>query len=103
MSVCSPLNVSRALLTQFRAVPMGVLSVLPGGPEVGKQLVSNPIIRKVDITAGTSTGRQLGGIVGSNLASFTAELGGKVCKTAYGMRGRLLTELKGTNRSIRRC
>ncbi|KAH8094887.1 aldehyde dehydrogenase [Cristinia sonorae] len=58
-------------------LPMGVLSVLPGGPETGKALASNPLVRKVDITAGTNTGRQLGGIVGSNLASFTAELGGK--------------------------
>ena len=57
---------------------MGVLSVLPGGPATGKHLASNPLVRKVDITAGTQTGRQLGGIVGSNLASFTAELGGKV-------------------------
>lgn len=29
--------------------------------------------------AGTSTGRALGSIVGSNLAAYTAELGGKVC------------------------
>ncbi|EGO02064.1 hypothetical protein SERLA73DRAFT_71210 [Serpula lacrymans var. lacrymans S7.3] len=59
-------------------VPSGVLTVLPGfGPTTGKELVSHPLIRKVDITAGTSTGRALGGVVGSNLASYTAELGGK--------------------------
>lgn len=45
---------------------------------LGKEIVSDPILRKVDITAGTTTGRDLGSIVGSNLASFTAELGGKV-------------------------
>ncbi|KAI0747321.1 aldehyde dehydrogenase [Irpex lacteus] len=59
-------------------VPTEVLSVLPGyGRTVGKEIVSNPIIRKVDITAGTNTGRELGSIVGNNLATFTAELGGK--------------------------
>ncbi|KIK67819.1 hypothetical protein GYMLUDRAFT_68842 [Collybiopsis luxurians FD-317 M1] len=59
-------------------VPPGVLSVLPGfGHTVGKAIVNNPIIRKVDITAGTATGRTLGSIVGSNLAAYTAELGGK--------------------------
>jgi len=52
--------------------------VLPGpGATTGKELVSHPLIRKVDITAGTDTGRALGGIVGGNLAVFTAELGGK--------------------------
>ncbi|KAI0265796.1 aldehyde dehydrogenase, partial [Gloeopeniophorella convolvens] len=59
-------------------VPSGVLSVLPGpGATTGKELISHPLLRKVDITAGTATGRALGSIVGGNLASLTAELGGK--------------------------
>ncbi|KAI0921594.1 hypothetical protein AcV5_000853 [Taiwanofungus camphoratus] len=59
-------------------VPPGVLSVLPGyGRTIGREIVSNSSIRKVDITAGTDTGRALGSLVGSNLAAFTAELGGK--------------------------
>ncbi|KAI0677370.1 aldehyde dehydrogenase [Trametes maxima] len=59
-------------------VPAGVLQVLPGhGRTVGKMLVSDPVIRKVDITAGTDTGRAIGSIVGANLAHYTAELGGK--------------------------
>ncbi|KAI0249943.1 aldehyde dehydrogenase [Lactifluus subvellereus] len=59
-------------------VPSGVLSVLPGpGSTTGKELVSHPLVRKVDITAGTATGRALGSIVGGNMAAFTAELGGK--------------------------
>ncbi|RPD66987.1 aldehyde dehydrogenase [Lentinus tigrinus ALCF2SS1-7] len=59
-------------------VPQGVLQVLPGyGRTVGKMLVSDPTVRKVDITAGTETGRSIGRIVGQNLASYTAELGGK--------------------------
>ncbi|PPR04034.1 hypothetical protein CVT24_010609, partial [Panaeolus cyanescens] len=59
-------------------VPPGVLSVLPGyGHKTGKAIIEHPWIRKVDITAGTQTGRTLGSIVGNNLASYTAELGGK--------------------------
>ncbi|KAI0034111.1 aldehyde dehydrogenase [Vararia minispora EC-137] len=59
-------------------VPRGVLSVLPGfGATTGKELISHPLIKKVDITAGTATGRAIGSIVGSNLAHYTAELGGK--------------------------
>ncbi|KAH8830407.1 aldehyde dehydrogenase domain-containing protein [Flagelloscypha sp. PMI_526] len=63
-------------------VPAGVLSVLPGyGHTAGKDIVSHPLIRHVDVTAGTQTGRSLGSIVGHNLASYTAELGGKVSIT----------------------
>jgi hypothetical protein len=40
----------RRCLTIHR-VPSGVLSVLPGpGATIGKELVSHPLIRKVDIT-----------------------------------------------------
>ncbi|CAL1701213.1 unnamed protein product [Somion occarium] len=67
-----------AELTAEAGVPPGVLSVLPGyGRTIGKEIVSHPLIRKVDITAGTSTGRELGSLVGGNLAAYTAELGGK--------------------------
>ena len=84
--------------TLTSTVPPGVLSILPGyGRKTGKEIVQNPLVRKVDITvrplfflfintivlivikAGTETGRALGSIVGFNLAAFTAELGGKVC------------------------
>ncbi|EMD40926.1 hypothetical protein CERSUDRAFT_80579 [Gelatoporia subvermispora B] len=65
-------------------VPFGALSVLPGyGRTIAKTLASDPMVRKVDITAGTDTGRILGGIVGSNLAAFTAELGGKAPIIVY--------------------
>jgi acyl-CoA reductase-like NAD-dependent aldehyde dehydrogenase len=67
-----------AKIAEEAGVPPGVLNVLPGrGSSTGTDIVSNPLIRKVDITAGTSTGRSIGSIVGANLASFTAELGGK--------------------------
>ncbi|KAG2060133.1 aldehyde dehydrogenase [Suillus hirtellus] len=67
-----------ASLTQEAGLPDGVLTILPGyGHTTGKQLATHPLVRKVDITAGTRTGRALGAIVGSNLSAFTAELGGK--------------------------
>lgn len=59
-------------------LPDGVFSVLPGyGPITGKALVSNRLVRKVDVTGGTEAGRSIGQIVGGNLAKYTAELGGK--------------------------
>ncbi|KAK0243001.1 aldehyde dehydrogenase [Armillaria nabsnona] len=67
-----------AKMAEEAGVPAGVLTVLPGfGQTTGKAIICNPLIRKVDVTAGTQTGRVMGSIVGSNLASFTAELGGK--------------------------
>ncbi|KAJ3986669.1 aldehyde dehydrogenase domain-containing protein [Lentinula detonsa] len=75
----APLTVLEfAKMAADAGVPSGVLSVIPGfGHTVGKAIVSHPFIRKVDVTAGTKTGRTLGSIVGSNLAAYTAELGGK--------------------------
>ncbi|KAI1371573.1 aldehyde dehydrogenase [Hypoxylon crocopeplum] len=59
-------------------VPDGVFSVLPGyGATTGKALVQHSLVRKVDVTGGTTSGRAIGGIVGGNLARYTAELGGK--------------------------
>ncbi|TQV98919.1 hypothetical protein V2A60_007384 [Cordyceps javanica] len=59
-------------------VPEGVFVVLPGlGATVGRALVSHRLVRKVDVTGGTSAGRAIGSIVGGNLARYTAELGGK--------------------------
>jgi acyl-CoA reductase-like NAD-dependent aldehyde dehydrogenase len=44
-------NLEYARLSSRRKVPSGVLSVLPGpGATTGKELVSHPLIRKVDIT-----------------------------------------------------
>ncbi|KAG6878593.1 hypothetical protein C0993_003048 [Termitomyces sp. T159_Od127] len=59
-------------------IPAGVLTVLPGiGATVGKAIISHPHVRKVDVTASTETGRAVGRVAGTNIASFTAELGGK--------------------------
>lgn len=59
-------------------LPDGVFTVLPGlGATTGKALVSHPLVRKVDVTGGTTAGKAIGSIVGGNLARYTAELGGK--------------------------
>ncbi|KXN89547.1 NAD/NADP-dependent betaine aldehyde dehydrogenase [Leucoagaricus sp. SymC.cos] len=72
-----------AELAAEAGIPEGVLTILPGlGPVTGREIVEHPLIRKADITASTQTGRSIGRIVGGNLASFTAELGGKVISIA---------------------
>ncbi|GAA6040903.1 hypothetical protein JCM8097_003179 [Rhodosporidiobolus ruineniae] len=78
-SELAPLTVLElAKICQSAGLPDGVLSILPGyGLITGKALVEDPRIKKVDLTGGTAGGRAIGEIVGRNLASYTAELGGK--------------------------
>ncbi|KAH9938377.1 aldehyde dehydrogenase [Fomitopsis serialis] len=78
-SEAAPLSVLQfAEMSLIAGVPPGVLNVLPGyGKTIVPELASHPLVRKVDITAGTKTGRAIGKLVGSNLAEYTAELGGK--------------------------
>lgn len=65
-------------LMKEAGLPDGVFSVLPGyGATTGRALVSHPLVKKVDVTGGTPSGRAIGAIAGGNLAKFTAELGGK--------------------------
>ena len=59
-------------------LPDGVFNVVPGlGPLAGQVLCKHPLIRKVDLTGGTSTGRAVGAAAGANLAGVISELGGK--------------------------
>lgn len=52
--------------------------MIPGlGPLTGQVLCSHPLVRKVDLTGGTSTGRVVGAAAGNNLAGVITELGGK--------------------------
>ncbi|KAG8904024.1 hypothetical protein FRB99_002366 [Tulasnella sp. 403] len=77
-SELAPISVLElAEMAREAGIPPEVLTILPGGAEVAKTLVADPLVKKVDVTAGTATGKAIGSVVGHNLASFTAELGGK--------------------------
>ncbi|BGP48198.1 hypothetical protein JCM10450v2_004070 [Rhodotorula kratochvilovae] len=78
-SELAPLSVLElGKIVQSAGLPDGVLSILPGlGATTGAALVGDPRIKKVDLTGGTVAGRKIGEVVGRNLASYTAELGGK--------------------------
>jgi len=58
-------------------LPEGVLSVLPGGAEVGRHLVAHPMVDKVAFTGSTTVGRTIGAVCGKNLTRVSLELGGK--------------------------
>ncbi len=59
-------------------VPPGVLQVVPGmGRDAGAALAAHKLVKKVDLTGGTETGKAVSAIAGSHLASVVMELGGK--------------------------
>ncbi|KAI8904848.1 putative aldehyde dehydrogenase family protein [Gorgonomyces haynaldii] len=78
-SELAPINVVKfAELCQEAGLPEGVLNVVCGyGPEIGPTLCGHPLVRKLDITGGTETGRTIASQAGNNLVECIAELGGK--------------------------
>ncbi|WP_029429788.1 aldehyde dehydrogenase [Blastococcus sp. URHD0036] len=58
-------------------LPEGVVSVLPGGREVGEHLVRHPDVDKVSFTGSTAAGRRVMQLCGERIARVTLELGGK--------------------------
>jgi betaine-aldehyde dehydrogenase len=58
-------------------VPKGVVSILPGGRQMGEYLVTHPGIDKVGFTGSTAAGRKIAALCGERLRRVTLELGGK--------------------------
>ena len=58
-------------------VPAGVVSIVPGGRELGAYLVGHPGVDKVAFTGSTAAGRSIAETCGRLLRPVTLELGGK--------------------------
>ncbi|MUL64554.1 hypothetical protein BOO86_08785 [Mycobacterium sp. CBMA 234] len=58
-------------------IPPGVVSILPGGSDVGSYLISHPQVDAVTFIGSTETGRKIASVCGQQLKSVTCELGGK--------------------------
>lgn len=58
-------------------LPEGVISFLPGGRELGQQLVAHPAVRHVSFTGSTASGQAVMRSAADNLTRLTLELGGK--------------------------
>jgi benzaldehyde dehydrogenase (NAD) len=57
-------------------LPQGVLSVLPGGADVGEALVTDPGVRVIAFTGSTAAGRIVGALGAQHLKRVHLELGG---------------------------
>ena len=69
-------NLLAALFAEA-GLPEGVLSVVPGGPETGRALTSNPEPDKFTFTGSSAVGKEIGKIAADKLKPCTLELGGK--------------------------
>lgn len=58
-------------------LPEGVISLLPGGREVGEHLVKHKDVDKISFTGSTAAGRRIMSLAGERIARVTLELGGK--------------------------
>lgn len=57
--------------------PPGVISVVTGGPDVGRAVVAHPATRMVSLTGGVATGRKVAQAASERLVPLVLELGGK--------------------------
>ncbi|KAA8969562.1 aldehyde dehydrogenase [Mycobacterium sp.] len=58
-------------------LPDGVVSVLPGGADVGEALVRHPGVDKIAFTGSSAVGRRIAALCGEQLKRVSLELGGK--------------------------
>src|SRR6201986_2035000 len=58
-------------------LPDGLLHVLPGGPDAGEALITEPLVRIISFTGSTAAGRRVGELAARHLKRAHLELGGK--------------------------
>ncbi|MBI3041899.1 MAG: aldehyde dehydrogenase [Betaproteobacteria bacterium] len=66
-----------AKLVEEAGIPPGVFNVLTGGPDVGRQLVSDPRVDKIAFTGSDSVGKAIARAAADNFTRVSLELGGK--------------------------
>jgi acyl-CoA reductase-like NAD-dependent aldehyde dehydrogenase len=64
-------------------LPVGLVNVVPAGPDGGEALVRHPGIRKIHFTGGDSTARKVLQSAAVNLTPVVAELGGKSANIVF--------------------
>jgi benzaldehyde dehydrogenase (NAD) len=57
-------------------LPPGLLSMLPGGVDVGEALITHPLVRVIAFTGSSRAGRRVGALAGQHLKRVHLELGG---------------------------
>ena len=73
-AVCGGVAIARVF--EEAGLPSGLLHVLPGGPDTGEALVTEPLVRVISFTGSTAAGRRVGEVAGRHLKRVHLELGG---------------------------
>jgi benzaldehyde dehydrogenase (NAD) len=73
-AVCGGVAIARVF--EEAGLPEDLLHVLPGGPETGEALVTEPLVRVVSFTGSSAAGRRVGELAGRLLKRVHLELGG---------------------------
>jgi benzaldehyde dehydrogenase (NAD) len=73
-SVCGGVVLARVF--EEAGLPEGLLHVLPGGPDVGEALITDPLVRIISFTGSTAVGRRIGELAARHLKRAHLELGG---------------------------
>ncbi len=73
-AVCGGVVLARVF--EEAGLPEGVLHVLPGGPEAGETLITDPVVKIISFTGSTAVGRHVGALAGQHLKRVHLELGG---------------------------
>nr|WP_221476952.1 benzaldehyde dehydrogenase [Streptomyces zagrosensis] len=73
-AVCGGVAVMRVF--EEAGLPAGVLAMVPGGPEAGQALVTDPHTRVISFTGSTAAGRKVGAAAAEHLKRVHLELGG---------------------------
>jgi len=73
-AVCGGVVLARVF--EEAGLPDGVLHVLPGGPDAGETLITDPVVRIISFTGSTAAGRRVGALAGQQLKRVHLELGG---------------------------
>ena len=71
---------SAAILAEIirdAGVPAGVVNIITGGADVGRALISHPLVKKVAFTGSTQVGKEILKNTAGGVLNATMELGGK--------------------------
>ena len=73
-AVCGGVVLARVF--EEAGLPDGLLHVLPGGPDAGEVLITDPLVRIISFTGSTAAGRRVGELAARHLKRVHLELGG---------------------------